>query len=127
MEWIEILKWIATFIATASALIAFATKAFKGVSAELNKKIDDLSAELKKEIERLRRYDKERDIEHCRVELNTFLNRVEYHYDEVDEEEWQLYSSIYDRYTNELNQNSFIHTKWERVTAKRIKNGKGKS
>lgn len=126
MEWVEILKYIATFIATATALIAFASKAFKDASRETNKRIDELAEELKAEITQLREYDTERDIEHCRVELNAFLNKVENHYDEVDEEEWELYSSIYDRYTKELKQNSFIHTKWERVTAKRIKNGKGK-
>ena len=56
-----------------------------------------------------------RDIEHCRIELNSFLNKVKYHREEIDQQEWQLYYAIYDRYTNTLHQNSYIHNKWERI------------
>lgn len=129
----EILKWLSTFLATAGALIAFAEIAIKRVNRksteETNKRLEELKGTLDSWIERSdERFEKidenlrERDIERSRVELNSFLNKVKYHREEIDQQEWQLYYAIYDRYTNKLHENSYIHAKWERIV-----NGKDKA
>ncbi len=54
------------------------------------------------------------DIRECKIFLNGFLNSVKS--GEVkDEEEWRLAHDIYDHYTKELHQNSYIHDKWDRI------------
>jgi hypothetical protein len=32
-----------------------------------------------------------------------------------DEVQWKLAHEIYDHYTKELNENSYVHDKWERI------------
>lgn len=57
---------------------------------------------------------KREDVRSCRMFLVGFLCDVEKGI-EKDEVQWQLAHEIYDHYTNELNENSYIHDKWERV------------
>ena len=54
------------------------------------------------------------DIRSCRMFLVGFLCDVEkgVYKDEV---EWKLAHEIYDHYTKELKENSYVHDKWERV------------
>lgn len=54
------------------------------------------------------------DVRSCRMFLVGFLCDVENGI-EKDEVQWQLAHEIYDHYTNELKENSYIHDKWERV------------
>lgn len=115
MNWWEILKWLGTFVATAGSLIAFVKIAISQMNRDFSKKMDERFEEMYKRLEAIEERQCVRDIEHCRIELNSFLNKVKYHREEIDQQEWQLYYAIYDRYTNTLHQNSYIHNKWERI------------
>lgn len=115
MNWWEILKWLGTFVATAGSLIAFVKIAISQMNRDFSKKMDERFEEMRKRLEAIEERQCVRDIEHCRIELNSFLNKVKYHREEIDQHEWQLYYAIYDRYTNTLHQNSYIHNKWERI------------
>lgn len=115
MDWWEILKWLGTFVATAGSLIAFVKIAISQMNRDFSKKMDERFEEMYKRLEAIEERQRVRDIEHCRIELNSFLNKVKYHREEIDQQEWQLYYAIYDRYTNTLHQNSYIHNKWERI------------
>ena len=57
---------------------------------------------------------KREDVRSCRMFLVGFLCDVENGI-EKDEVQWQLAHEIYDHYTNELKENSYVHDKWERV------------
>lgn len=115
MNWWEILKWLGTFVATAGSLIAFVKIAISQMNRDFSKKMDERFEEMHKRLKAIEERQCVRDIEHCRIELNSFLNKVKYHREEIDQQEWQLYYAIYDRYTNTLHQNSYIHNKWERI------------
>lgn len=115
MNWWEILKWLGTFVATAGSLIAFVKIAISQMNRDFSKKMDERFEEMYQRLEAIEDRQCVRDIEHCRIELNSFLNKVKYHREEIDQQEWQLYYAIYDRYTNTLHQNSYIHNKWERI------------
>ena len=115
MNWWEILKWLGTFVATAGSLIAFVKIAISQMNRDFSKKMDERFEEIHSRLEAIEERQCVRDIEHCRIELNSFLNKVKYHREEIDQQEWQLYYAIYDRYTNTLQQNSYIHNKWERI------------
>lgn len=115
MNWWEVLKWLGTFVATAGSLIAFVKIAISQMNRDFSKKMDERFEEMHKRLEAIEERQCVRDIEHCRIELNSFLNKVKYHREEIDQQEWQLYYAIYDRYTNTLHQNSYIHNKWERI------------
>lgn len=122
MNWWEIIKWIGTFIATAGSLIAFVKIALTQMNKDFSKKIDDKFEKMNGHLDTLENQMMIRDVEQCRIELNSFLNKVKYHREEIDQQEWQLYYAIYDRYTNILHQNSYIHNKWEQIV-----NGKNKA
>lgn len=115
MDWWEILKWLGTFVATSGSLIAFVKIAISQMNKDFSKKMDERFEEMHKRLEAMEERQCVRDIEHCKIELNSFLNKVKYHREEIDQQEWQLYYAIYDRYTNTLHQNSYIHNKWERI------------
>ena len=115
MNWWEILKWLGTFVATAGSLIAFVKIAISQMNRDFSKKMDERFEEIHKRLEAIENRQCARDIERCRIELNSFLNKVKYHREEIDQQEWQLYYAIYDRYINTLHQNSYIHNKWERI------------
>lgn len=122
MNWWEILKWLGTFVATAGSLIAFVKTAISQMNKDFSKKMDEKFEKIHERLEAIENRQYVRDVEHCRIELNSFLNKVKYHREEIDQQEWQLYYAIYDRYTNVLHQNSYIHNKWERIV-----NGKNKA
>lgn len=54
------------------------------------------------------------DVRDCRVFLVNFLCDLEQGI-EKDEAQWQLAHEIYDHYTIDLKENSYVHDKWERV------------
>ena len=57
------------------------------------------------------------DVRSCRMFLVGFLCDLENGTDK-NEVEWQLAHEIYDHYTNDLKENSYVHDKWERVVNK---------
>lgn len=78
--------------------------------AKSMRQVNSTLSELREEI-------RQQDIRDCRIQLNSFMNLVKNGQD-FDEHEWKLYHSMYDHYTNDLQQNSFIHDKWERIVKK---------
>ena len=72
---------------------------------------------MKKLLQPIRDELKKEDIRSCRMFLVDFLCDVE-NGNAKDEVQWKLAHEIYDHYTNELNQNSYVHDKWERVVTK---------
>lgn len=54
------------------------------------------------------------DVRSCRMFLVSFLCDVENGVSK-DEAQWQLAHEIYDHYSKELKENSYVHDKWERV------------
>lgn len=57
---------------------------------------------------------KREDVRSCRMFLVGFLCDVDNGI-QKDEVQWQLAHEIYDHYTKELKENSYVHDKWERV------------
>jgi hypothetical protein len=57
---------------------------------------------------------KTEDVRSCRMFLVDFLCDVENGITK-DEVQWKLAHEIYDHYCNDLNENSYVHDKWERV------------
>lgn len=79
---------------------------------KINVKIDNLKDELNDKLY-------EQDVRDCRIQLNFFLNKVESNgLESIDDQELELYSNLYDHYTEDLGKNSFIHDKWKRVMLK---------
>ena len=64
---------------------------------------------------------KELDVSQCKNFLVRFLADIEQG-NEIDEVETERAYEIYDHYTNDLKQNSYIHKRW----AELMENGKGK-
>ena len=64
---------------------------------------------------------KELDVSQCKNYLVRFLADIEQG-NEIDEVERERAYEIYDHYTNDLKQNSYIHKRWSEL----MENGKGK-
>lgn len=54
------------------------------------------------------------DVRQCRIFLVEFLCDLEAGV-EKDEVQWKLAHEIYDHYKEDLNENSYVHDKWERM------------
>jgi len=65
---------------------------------------------------------KELDVSQCKNFLVRFLADIEQE-NEIDEVEKERAYEIYDHYTNDLNQNSYIHKRWTELM---VQNKKGK-
>lgn len=69
---------------------------------------------IKKEIEPINESMKEIDVGQCKNFLVRFLADVEKG-KELDQVEKERAYEVYDHYTNELKQNSYIHKRWEQL------------
>lgn len=54
------------------------------------------------------------DIRECRIYLVSFLDRVEQN-EAMNEVQYKLAYEVYDHYTNDLHENSYIHDRWQAV------------
>ena len=88
-----ILTFLVTFIGAIVYLSNLLKKLLDKAFFPINKKIDDL------------------DISQCKNFLVRFLADVEQN-NELDEVEKERAYEIYDHYTNDLKQNSYIHKRW---------------
>ena len=59
---------------------------------------------------------KDMDTRQCRMWLVDFLCDIE-NGELKDEVQFKFAHEVYDHYTNELHENSYVHDKWERVMA----------
>lgn len=73
-----------------------------------------LTKAIKNEIEPINDSIKTLDIGQCKNFLVRFLSDVE-HGKELDQVEKERAYEVYDHYTNDLKQNSYIHKRWEEL------------
>lgn len=97
-----------TFLVTLISSIEFISKKLKG---QMNKTLDPINETIK-----------DLDISQCKNFLVNFLSNIENN-EEIDEIQKQRAYEIYDHYTNDLKQNSYIHKRWKELM-KGIKNEK---
>lgn len=87
-----------TGISAASVIVTkIVTRALNKILMPINKKLEDL------------------DKTQCQNYLIDFLADVERGIDK-DETQWEHAHKVYDHYVLELKGNSYVHSKWERVT-----------
>ena len=96
----DIIIYISTFLGAIGAIAVFLKKVLtKVLSAELEP--------LKKHIQKM-------DVKECRRFLIDFLVDVETGC-EKNEVQWKFAHDVYDHYTNDLKENSYVKDFWERV------------
>ncbi len=96
MQIINLVILIGSFITAITAICAFLKKVINKGFAPIYQKIDDL------------------DINQCKNYLVTFLKSVEKG-EPMDDVEVQRAYEVYDHYIKDLNGNSYIHDKWEKL------------
>jgi len=94
------LIYISTVLGAVSAIVGFLTK-------WLNKHLKQMLEPLQKQIHKM-------DVKECRRFLIDFLLDIEHGLDK-DEVQWKFAHDVYDHYTMELKENSYVKDKWERV------------
>lgn len=94
---VSIVLSIGGFITALTAIITALKKVLQlWLDNNVNKKIDDL------------------DVLICKLHIIDFLSDIENGV-EKDDEQIRLAYDMYDHYTNDLKQNSYVHAKWEKV------------
>ena len=92
----DFLKWLVTFGGSICTILFAFKKILDRSMQPIHKKIDKL------------------DVHQCKNFLVRFLADVE-RGQKMDEIEIKRAHDIYDHYTNDLKQNSYIHDKWEKL------------
>lgn len=101
---------IAGLIGSISAIVLFMQKIFKkALKNELEPIVDNIN-NINNNIETL-------DVGQCKNYLVRYLKDVEQK-NKLDEVEVERAYEIYDHYTNDLKQNSYIHKRWEELEVK---------
>lgn len=95
---------IAGIIGSVGVIIAFLNKSIKKV--------------IKNELEPISSQINNLDVSQCKNYLVSFLADVEQG-KELDEVEKERAYEIYDHYTNDLKQNSYIHKRWEELVERK--------
>lgn len=95
----EIGIFLTTLVTIISSIEFLTNRLKKQINNKLNPIIDNI---------------KELDISQCKNFLVNFLSDIENN-EEMDEIQNQRAYEIYDHYTNDLKQNSYIHKRWEKV------------
>ena len=91
---------LAGIITSTGVIISFVTKALKKT--------------IKNELEPISDNIKMLDVSQCKNFLVRFLADVEQG-NELDQVEMERAYEVFDHYTNDLKQNSYIHTRWEQL------------
>lgn len=92
----EFLKWLVTFGGSICTILFAFKKILDKSMQPIHKKIDEL------------------DVHQCKNFLVRFLADVE-RGQKMDDIEVKRAHDVYDHYTNDLKQNSYIHDKWEKL------------
>lgn len=95
-ELADTLKWIITLITSIITILIAFKKILDKSMQPIHKKIDEL------------------DVHQCKNFLVRFLSDVE-RGQKMDDIEIKRAHDVYDHYTNDLKQNSYIHDKWEKL------------
>ena len=105
---VNIVLGLGAFITALTAIITALKKVLKiWLDKNVNSKIDASNGQLKETIDGL-------DVLICKLHIIDFLSDVENGV-EKDDEQIRLAYEMYDHYTNDLKQNSYVHAKWEKV------------
>jgi flagellar motor component MotA len=102
---------IAGLIASVSAIILFLQKSLKKV---IKNELEPMSIQ----IEKINSNVNGLDVSQCKNFLVRFLADVEQG-NKLDEVEKERAYEIYDHYTNDLKQNSYIHKRWEELVERK--------
>lgn len=102
---------IAGLIASVSAIILFLNKSLKKV---IKNELEPMSIQ----IEKINSNVNGLDVSQCKNFLVRFLADVEQG-NKLDEVEKERAYEIYDHYTNDLKQNSYIHKRWEELVERK--------
>lgn len=97
-------------IATILAFIVGLLSSVKYLSTELKKQVN-------KTLEPINNSIKDLDVSQCKNFLVRYLKDVEQN-NKLDPVEIERAYEIYDHYTNDLKQNSYIHKRWEELEVK---------
>lgn len=99
---VSIVLSVGGFVTALTAIITALKKVLQiWLDKNINKKVDSL------------------DVLICKLHIIDFLSDVENGV-EKDDEQIRLAYEMYDHYTNDLNQNSYVHAKWEKVMNNKI-------
>lgn len=101
-------------IATILTFIVGLLGSIKYLSKELQKQVEKVLKPVNDNI-------KELDVSQCKNYLVRYLKDVEQG-NKLDEVEIERAYEIYDHYTNDLKQNSYIHKRWDELEDKNEKN-----
>lgn len=101
-------------IATILTFIVGLLGSIKYLSRELQKQVEKVLKPVNDNI-------KELDVSQCKNYLVRYLKDVEQG-NKLDEVEIERAYEIYDHYTNDLKQNSYIHKRWDELEDKNEKN-----
>lgn len=96
----DLIIHLATILGAITTIIGFVVK-------WLDKKLKSILQPIERQIHKM-------DVKECRRFLIDFLLDVE-HGIEKDEVQWKFAHDVYDHYTLDLNENSYVKDKWERV------------
>lgn len=102
---------IAGLIASVSAIILFLNKSLKKV---IKNELEPMTIQ----IEKINSNVNGLDVSQCKNFLVRFLADVEQG-NKLDEVEKERAYEIYDHYTNDLKQNSYIHKRWEELVERK--------
>lgn len=110
---VSIVLSIGGFVTALTAIITALKKVLKlWLDKNVNNKIEASNNNIKERIDTL-------DILICKLHIIDFLADIENGVDK-DDEQIKLAYEMYDHYTNDLKQNSYVHAKWEKVMNNRI-------
>lgn len=96
------------------SLIGAVTVIIVALNKILDKQFKKRCEPINEEIKNLKKDIKTMDIGQCKNFLVRFLKDIEQG-NEVDEVERERASEVYDHYTKDLDQNSYIHNKWVKL------------
>ena len=102
------------FTILVGSLISAVSVIVFAVSKMLNKQFNKMCEPITKEIKGIKEDIKVMDIGQCKNFLVRFLKDIEQG-NPVDDVERERACEVYDHYTNDLKQNSYIHSKWEKL------------
>ncbi len=103
----EFLKWLITFGGSICTILYAFKKILDKSMQPIQKKMDELDINIHKKIDEI-------DIHQCKNFLVRFLADVE-RGQKMDDIEIKRAYDVYEHYTKDLKQNSYIHDKWERL------------
>ena len=110
---VSIVLGLGGFITALTAIITALKKVLKiWLDKNVNNKMEETNKNINNKIDTL-------DVLICKLHIIDFLSDIENGV-QKDDEQIRLAYEMYDHYTNDLKQNSYVHAKWEKVMNNRF-------